>query len=150
MISPNIGFVPCRYRQLGFECVFFSESHTLQTSYAHYLLLWCPLQTPIKGVPSYVLMPKNCNKDGDVLGLPCGRTCPAASSMIFDIDWYSWYQIHYYDLMVFVGFLLVILCGLNVYAISTKGRRKQVRYAAVKRVYDSDTEYEVQVKPLKN
>merc|ERR1719384_1236809 len=75
-----------------------SVSQATQDDIAQYWV--CTMQTPVKGVPSYVLMPKNCNKDGDVLGLPCGRTCPAASSMIFDIDWYSWYQIHYYDLMV--------------------------------------------------
>ena len=113
-------------------------------------LCWCSLQAP------------GCREDGG-LKMPCeikdcteydyNFTHPHAhdisSGMGITADWYSWYQIHYYHLMVFMALVSVILCGLNVYTMFMRGQRKHVSYTAVKCVYDSDTEYEVPVKPIK-
>ena len=118
-------------------------------------LCWCSLQVP-----------SGCREDGG-LKMPCEikdcteydydiqfnfthtHTHVISSGMGIATDWYSWYQIHYYHLMVFMGLVLVTLCGLNVHTMFMKEQRKHVRYAAVKCDYDSDTEYEVPVKPVK-
>ena len=52
----------------------------------------------------------------------------------------AWYQRNYYDLMLVLGAALLILCGLNIYV--RVQQRKTTRYVAVKRVYDTESEYE--------
>ena len=61
-------------------------------------------------------------------------------------QWYSWYQLHYHQLVGIICGLLVVLCGLNLCASCQ--RKQDIQYVGVKRVSDTDTECDIEVQPM--
>ena len=64
-------------------------------------------------------------------------------------QWYSWYQLHYHQLVVILCALLCILCGAMLCV--SMGKKQHMQYVPVKRVWSSESEIEcdgINVQPM--
>ena len=60
-------------------------------------------------------------------------------------NWTDWYQLHYYDVVIWLLITLVALCAVNLCV--TVRQRQQAQYVAVK-YFDTESERDVEAMPM--
>ena len=65
-------------------------------------------------------------------------------------QWYSWYQLHYFQLMVVLSAVLSTLCA-SMLCVLTRGRvaKQNTKYAAVKALSDTEAD-DIEIQPIIN